>query len=69
MGYKSRTLLLPFVDEVLKNKLPFDTVKYISTYLAKYIYFYPLESTYILRVKTRKEKHYTPHLVSKYYKH
>ena len=69
MGYKSRTLLLPFVDEVLKNKLPHDTVMHISTYLAKYIYFYPLETTYILRVKTRKEKHYTPHLVSKYHRY
>ena len=69
MGYKSRTLLLPFVDEVLKNKLPHDTVRHISTYLAKYIYFYPLETTYILRVKTRKEKHYIPHLVSKYHRY
>ncbi len=69
MGYKSRTLLLPFVDEVLKNKLPHDTVMHISTYLAKYIYFYPLETTYMLRVKTRKEKHYTPHLVSKYHRY
>ena len=71
MGYKSRILLLPYIDKILKDKLPYDCVKYISTYTAKYIYFYPLKTIYTLRVKqNRKDKHYVSHhLIKHNYKH
>lgn len=65
----SRLRLLPFVDELLYNKLPYDIVWYISSFTAKFIYYNKVVPVYTLRVKhNRKDKYYTRHMINSNYK-
>lgn len=62
----SRIPLLPYIDKLLNTVLPYDCVRHISTYTAKFIYFNRVKKSYILRVKeNRKDKHYIHHHLQK----